>query len=42
MRYISSVLMGILSALLLILLCPVFAIIMLVAGFLGLVKVNEG
>lgn len=42
MKYLASVTMGILCATLLVLLMPVFAIIMLVAGFLGLVKVNEG
>lgn len=41
MKYLISVSMGILSALLLVLLMPIFAIIMLIAGFLGLVKVNE-
>lgn len=41
MKYLTSVLTGILSAALLILLMPVFAVIMLVAGFLGLAKVNE-
>ena len=42
MRYLTSVLMGIVGAGMLIILAPIFAIGTLIVGFLGLIKVNEG
>lgn len=40
-KYICSVVMGMLVALLLIVLMPILALIVLVAGLLGMIKVNE-
>lgn len=42
MKYLASVVMGVLMALMLIVLMPIIALFALVSGFCGLIKVNEG
>ena len=41
MKYLTSVILGFLGALLIIVLMPIIALMVLVAGFLGQIKVNE-